>query len=232
MESQEIFTSAEKLSSLFEADASAIIETVTKEAPRPRPTPAEYQIQLVSVHTFIVQGHTKDVRLSKGILVPTFASHWGVVVGDPGQYVLYHLVFSEEEEETGPDEGTGTSNSKRKHREVEFHYTKYKHRPEKSGTNRLIKVGETKYSDRDLIKIGNVPDTSFVSTSYLMLLGDIMIKAFGNYHRVFWNCQTFAKCFLRVICGPEAGAKFDSWTLSDASNLVLQYLPSQTGSDE
>lgn len=152
MESQEIITSAEKLSSWFEADASAIIETVTKEAPKPRPAPPEqmYQIQLVSVHTFIIQGHTKDVRLSKGILVPTFASHWGVVVGEPGEYVLYHLVFNEEE--VTADEGTGTGRCKGKHREVVFHYTKYTHRPEKS--HQLIKVGETKYSDRDLIKIG------------------------------------------------------------------------------
>ncbi len=48
-----------------------------------------------------------------------------------------------------------------------------------------------------------------------------MITAFGDYHRVFWNCQSFAKCFLHVICGPEASAKFDAWTLSDASNMVF-----------
>jgi len=45
-----------------------------------------------------------------------------------------------------------------------------------------------------------------------------MIEAFGNYHRVFWNCQTFAKCFLQVIC--EKRASFDAWTLGDAADLV------------
>jgi hypothetical protein len=48
-----------------------------------------------------------------------------------------------------------------------------------------------------------------------------MIKAFGDYHRVFWNCQTFATCFLKVIC--EEPASFDALTAADASNLV--YLP-------
>ena len=45
-----------------------------------------------------------------------------------------------------------------------------------------------------------------------------MIVAFGTYHRLFWNCQTFAKCFLRFIC--EERASFDGFTTSDASNLV------------
>jgi hypothetical protein len=53
-----------------------------------------------------------------------------------------------------------------------------------------------------------------------------MINAFGDYHRVFWNCQTFAKCFLQIICGPDASAKFSAWTLSDASSMVdLSILP-------
>src|SRR5208282_1551833 len=45
-----------------------------------------------------------------------------------------------------------------------------------------------------------------------------MIEAFGNYHRIFWNCQIFAKCFLKVIC--EEPAEFDAWTIAEASNLV------------
>jgi hypothetical protein len=48
-----------------------------------------------------------------------------------------------------------------------------------------------------------------------------MIKEFGDYHRVFWNCQTFAKCYLQVICGEQASAQFDAWTLSDTSNMVF-----------
>ena len=45
-----------------------------------------------------------------------------------------------------------------------------------------------------------------------------MIDAFGNYHRLFWNCQTFANCFLCFIC--EEHATFNDFTAGKASNLV------------
>ena len=47
-----------------------------------------------------------------------------------------------------------------------------------------------------------------------------MIREFGSYHKVFWNCQTFAKCYLRVVTG-KIEAKFDDWTLADTSRLFL-----------
>ena len=50
-------------------------------------------------------------------------------------------------------------------------------------------------------------------------LGAQMIKAFGNYHVVFWNCQMFAKSYLRVITGSDAA--FDQWTSADMTNLFL-----------
>ena len=46
-----------------------------------------------------------------------------------------------------------------------------------------------------------------------------MIDAFGNYHIVFWNCQIFAKCYLRVITGSDAA--FNEWTSADTTNLFL-----------
>ena len=49
-----------------------------------------------------------------------------------------------------------------------------------------------------------------------------MVEAFGDYHRVFWNCQTFAKCFLQIICGKPA--TFDAWTLADATTLVCPHI--------
>src|SRR5947207_332046 len=48
-------------------------------------------------------------------------------------------------------------------------------------------VGETRYDHYQLAGIG-----------------DEMINEFGNYHVIFWNCQTFAKCYLRVITGDDA----------------------------
>ena len=53
----------------------------------------------------------------------------------------------------------------------------------------------------------------------LQQIGWEMIEAFGNYHLVFWNCQMFAKCFLRVITGDDA--VFTQWTSADVTNLFL-----------
>ena len=47
-----------------------------------------------------------------------------------------------------------------------------------------------------------------------------MISEFGSYHKVFWNCQTFAKCYSRVVTG-KTEATFDDWTLVDTSRLFL-----------
>lgn len=55
------------------------------------------------------------------------------------------------------------------------------------------------------------------------MIGEKLIAAFGDYHRIFWNCQTFAKVFLRVICGqPEAD--FGHWTSTDTTKLVALLL--------
>ena len=63
-------------------------------------------------------------------------------------------------------------------------------------------VGETRYDPTELRRIGNE-----------------MIKAFGSYHLIFWNCQTFAKCYLQVITGSSAA--FTQWTSADITNLFL-----------
>jgi hypothetical protein len=47
-----------------------------------------------------------------------------------------------------------------------------------------------------------------------------MIQLFGSYHRVFWNCQIFANCYLRVITGNDA-VVFPAMTSGDTANLVL-----------
>jgi hypothetical protein len=41
--------------------------------------------------------------------------------------------------------------------------------------------------------------TTIFNADELRDIGARMIDEFGDYHRVFWNCQTFAKCYLRVI---------------------------------
>jgi len=63
-------------------------------------------------------------------------------------------------------------------------------------------VGTTLYSERELYNIGLA-----------------MIKEFGNYHKVFWNCQVFAKCYLRVVTGNATS--FEHLTSADTTNLFL-----------
>lgn len=143
----ELEASVARLSEYFDVDAAALIE----ETPQPSLNhDNEYPVQLVPVHTFILQGHSKDIGLSRGILVPSFASHWGVVVGDPGEYMLYHLVFRDGQE----TRNDGTSDTiKGKLREVDFHYTQWKNHEGATTTQ----VGQTRYTDRQLIIFGTDP---------------------------------------------------------------------------
>lgn len=85
--------SGERLSEFLDVDVNAAVNVVTREVTQP-PANSDhtvYPIRVVPVHTFILQGHSKDVRPSKGILIPSFASHWGVVVGETDALTLYHL---------------------------------------------------------------------------------------------------------------------------------------------
>ena len=89
---------------------------------------------------------------SSSIVVPAFASHWGVVVGEPKNEKLFHF------DSTLPNFYKPLPNAKH--------------------------LGETRYTN-----------------DQLEVLREVMILEFGRYHRVFWNCQTFAKCYLHVITG-------------------------------
>jgi hypothetical protein len=42
-----------------------------------------------------------------------------------------------------------------------------------------------------------------------MAIGEKMIEAFGSYHRVFWNCQHFARLYLKVIT--DGAGAFDEY---------------------
>jgi len=41
------------------------------------------------------------------------------------------------------------------------------------------------------------------SLEQLCAIGDMLIACFGSYHRMFWNCQHWANCFLDIICNGE-----------------------------
>jgi len=46
-----------------------------------------------------------------------------------------------------------------------------------------------------------------------------LVEAFGDYQTLFWNCQTFAKVFLRVVCKPPVEPSH--WTSADTTYLFL-----------
>jgi hypothetical protein len=152
----EIIDSGQRLSELFDIDENAVINNMQESCSTTQPLSqgaVSIQVMAVPVRTFVLQGYSKDVKLSKGILVPSFASHWGVVTGVPGALTLYHLVFRSDV----PDDGK--SNTLRgKRRGVQFHHTQWP--PASggfSGADTTTLVGKTKYSHEDRLRIGIVP---------------------------------------------------------------------------
>jgi hypothetical protein len=151
----EIMESGQRLTELFDVDENTVMDTMQDSCSTTQPLNQAVSIQVmaVPVRTFVLQGYSKDVKLSKNILVPSFASHWGVVTGVPGAFTLYHLIFRSDV----PD--GGNSNTLRgKRRGVQFHHTQWP--PASggfSGTDTMTLVGKTQYSHEDRLSIGNVP---------------------------------------------------------------------------
>jgi hypothetical protein len=124
---------------------------------------------LPKVRTYIAPGKTlQTTSMFTSVVVPAFATHWGIVVGN----IMYHLTFRDTrdaESHTGEFSGKGCP--------IRF-------------TIRIVEdditggkiVGETNYDAEQLISIGKA-----------------LIDSFGSYHRLFWNCQVFAECFLYLI---------------------------------
>jgi hypothetical protein len=151
-------------------------------------------VSLARVSTYIYRKELSKNTPNQRIVFPTFASHWAVIVSD-SVYVndyphAYHLTF----EETA---AAGTSPADHISRAVKLTATVMRQMPDDAK-----EVGSTRFSHAERMKIG-----------------DAMIKAFGSYHRVFWNCQHFARLYLHVIT--DGKAKFEEWTLENTSNLFL-----------
>jgi len=152
-------------------------------------------VALVPVHTYVHQLDKSPTAWgSSSIVVPPFACHWGIIVGKPERprsQMLYHLILA-------PGAGDEVRSSQVENKHIQFHVTSLS-----APLENMKYVGQTQYN-----------------TDQLAELGRAMIDEFGNYHRVFWNCQTFAKCYLRVITG-DKDADFESWTSADTSRLFL-----------
>ena len=171
---------------------SAILEDVKSTTPIPSGT--RQNVSLARVNTYIYQTEVSKTSGNLRIVFPTFASHWAVIVCEanfPGKHgMAYHLTFREQEAaQVCPPAGTS--------REVVFTTMPVEDMP-----NGMKEVGTTRFSHAERMNIGQA-----------------MIKAFGSYHRVFWNCQHFARLYLSVIT--EGCGGFDEWTLSQTSNLFL-----------
>jgi hypothetical protein len=145
---------ADQLSRLFDVDEEATIESVRKEIDSGRQYPGSHvSVRVVPVHTFILQDISKDFKLSKGILVPSFASHWGIVTGEPGHFTLYHLVFSRNPRLPQKDLDT----TRGPLRAVRFEYLDWPPEGRESkGHESMTKVGVTSRSHQDMVIIGIV----------------------------------------------------------------------------
>jgi hypothetical protein len=148
-----------------------------------------------SINILPVSSYVNHSKTGSGVTAnispnrPPFASHWGIVVGKPEIKESAYLFHLVLVDEGGK-------------RDVKFRCHNVGLESKSIKGHAVKQVGETKFGLMELTKIGLE-----------------MIEAFGNYHVVFWNCQMFAKCYLRVITGSDAA--FTEWTTTDVVNLFL-----------
>jgi len=135
---------------------------------------SSHAIRLAPVRTYVASGKTVTSGTFPGVAVPAFASHWGVVVGR----TLYHLNF-----QNTADIELVTGDLSREGKPIKFTYGPAS--LDKLGASQI--VGETRYDHDGLIEIG-----------------EALMEAFGSYHRLFWNCQVFADCFLYLIANGKS----------------------------
>ena len=171
---------------------SKVLEDVRASIPIPS-GPLQH-VNIGRVSTYIYRTEVSKTTGDMRIVFPTFASHWAIIVCEMDSPEedghAYHLTFREPAAaQLTPPPGTS--------REVVFTPMFLETMPEG-----IKEVGTTRFGHADRMRIGRA-----------------MIKAFGSYHRVFWNCQHFARLYLKVITDGIGG--FEEWTLSQTSNLFL-----------
>ena len=129
------------------------------------------QVSIGRVSTYIYRTEISKVDGDRRVVFPTFASHWAVIVSEPQSPTAhahaYHLTFHDAAAAQLSPPANAT-------REIQFSAMMLKKTPEE-----MKEVGTTRFGHADL-----------------MIIGEAMIKAFGSYHRLFWNCQHFARLYL------------------------------------
>jgi len=169
--------------------AKRIAAKISAEIPPQGPSPTP--IAQYQVQSLVIESRIKpDVgTMYIAPSLPPFASHWAVVVGDIDSRDGGRLCH------LVLAEFEGNMGVRWEDRCVYGQDTFIQR-------GQLTRLGYTKYHEYQLVTIGRR-----------------MIDEFGDYHTVFWNCQMFAKCFLRVITDDEA--VWDKWTSADVASLFL-----------
>ena len=153
-----------------------------------------HRVSLARVSTYVYRTEVGKSTTDEVIAFPTFASHWVIVVTEPDRNrdgLGYHLTFRNVED------ARRSSTSQPGSKGVKFTSYVLETIPDE-----VKEVGRTRFSHSQLMDIGRA-----------------MIRGFGSYHRVFWNCQHFARLYLSVIT--DGKANFDEWTSAQAANLFL-----------
>jgi len=128
------------------------------------------------VRSYYAAGPTKNVSGLWSLAAPGFATHWGIIVG----LLLFHLVF----QGLGPEKGQATDLGALM---AEGHpITVDCKLMTDEGVEQCKVVGYTRYSQDQIVRIARA-----------------LIAAFGNYHRLFWNCQVYAEILLEIITDGE-----------------------------
>ena len=148
-------------------------------------------VTLCTVSTYVREPKPGNVEYASVVpLLPKFASHWGIVVETESENEDAWLFHLQ-------------LRISERERQVELCVEGFERNTPRLAGKCIRQVGHTRYSIPQIARIGRE-----------------MIKAFGDYHLVFWNCQMFAKCLLKVIT-EERDASFDLWTSADTTNLFL-----------
>jgi len=177
-----------QMAKMMEADADTLMAQVRRSIPEPT-QPSPQPLELYEVRSYVVNADTLTRPSFSRVIVPAFAVHWGVVVGP----TLYHLVFR-----NPADAALESKDPSRRGKEIRFTFCRWDD-DTKSATHSPV-VGNTRFNHQQLC-----------------VIGDKLIEAFGDYHRLFWNCQVFAKCYLRLITD---GKDFDRLTDQMRSLIV------------
>ena len=188
-----------RMAGIMDIDEESLITQVQQNLPEPKEQ-GPRALEFWEVKSYVAKAGAKTSTFGR-VVVPAFAVHWGVVVGP----TIYHLVFQND-----ADLALDSDDMCRRWKPIEFTFYRWKHDTERLKDFPI--VGYTQYNHQQLCDIG-----------------DELIRAFGDYHRLFWNCQVFAKCFLRLITGGQEFDKFahairktdDRLTSADATHLFL-----------